>query len=149
MRLGKSLATVLPFVLGCLAVPTVEAKQSTPSGVNTVTATLSGLVHHPANWVGHMVQVRGKLVGCPYRLAGPCASWQPELADPVAADQVLPVQVHWVQARPMSSADRPVSGAQVVRWGAVGVYRVQLRAVAPALPTCATHYEGLLMDAVP
>ncbi len=149
MRLGKSLATILPIVLGCLAVPTVEAKQSAPSVVYTVTTTLSGLAHHPANWVGHRVLVRGRLLGCPYRLPGPSASWRPELADPVAADQMLPVQIHWVQARPMSSADRPVSGAQVVRWGAVSDYRVQLQAVAPALPTCVTQYEGLLMDAVP
>ena len=134
MRRGKLPAAVLPFILGCLAAPTAEAKPADRSGVYSVTATLSGLAHHPANWVGHLVLVRGRLLGCPYRLPGPCASWQPALVDPIEADQVLPVQVRWAQAHPTSSAAPPASGVQVVHWGAVGVYRVQLRAVASVLP---------------
>jgi len=142
MRHGKSLAILLPFVLSGIWAPTIMARQSILSRVYSVTATLSGLVHHPANWVGHTVLVRGKLVGCPYRLPGPCASWQPVLADPASAGESLPVLVRW--ARP--SVDH---STQVVRWGAVGIYRVQLRIVASGPGVSRPTYVAILGDAVP
>ena len=150
MRFALSIAATLSLMLGSLTANTAPARPSSQNPVYAVAAAEAGLAHDPAAWVGRTVLLRGRLLGCPYRLPGPCASWQPAIADPGAdprsARSGLPVILVW-QRHPSVPLSR--AAVQRLRWGEVGTYRVQLWALGPGLRSAARGYYGLLEEAAP
>jgi hypothetical protein len=118
-----------------------------------------GLAHDPDAWLGRTVWVRGIAARDSCRsltpsLAGTtCRDWRLGLFDAAGA---APLPLTLGAPNPLLALLRrlPLAGQlvpppQVVQWGAVATYRVQLRA-APAGP-CASPacYEALLLDAAP
>jgi len=150
MRFALPVAVTLPLVLGGLMATTAMARQPAQNTVYAVAAMQADLAHDPAAWVGRTVLLRGRLLGCPYRLPGPCASWQPALADPEAdprsARSGLPVILVW-QRHPSVSLSKATT--QRLHWGEVGTYRVQLWALGRGLHSAARGYYGLLEEAAP
>jgi len=150
MRFALSITVALFLMLGSLMAHTAMARQPGQNVVYAVAAVQADLAHDPAAWVGRTVLLRGRLLGCPYALPGPCASWQPALADPGAdprsARSGLPVILVW-QRHPFVPLSKAT--AQRLRWGEVGVYLVQLWALGPGLRSAARGYYGLLEEAAP
>jgi hypothetical protein len=127
--------------------------------VYSVAALRSHLAEEPQTWVGRRAAVRGIAVGSscktwPSPAHTPCQGWPPSiLLDPSQLIRLPltlgapnpPLALH----RRLPLAGQLVPPPQVVHWGAVATYRVQLRA-APASP-CASPpcYQALLLDAAP
>jgi hypothetical protein len=130
-----------------------HAADRTP--VYTVAALRTHLAQDPEAWVNRPLRVRALAEICSTWLgsvaASPCIDTQPVLADPAPTGVSLPLAwgsappvVAFLRRLPLLSAVVPA--AQAPRWGALAVYRVQVRALTcgPAQPPC---YEALLLDA--
>jgi hypothetical protein len=152
MRYTAPITAFLILLFGCLRTNTATAAESSRDMVYTVTAAQSGLAHNPALWLGRTVMLRGRLLGCPYALPGPCASWQPILVDPdskKAPTFGLPVAFRWLHPTTVSSPSATSRIPQKLHWGEIAIYRVELKALAPSLCSTSRSYLGLLADAVP
>jgi hypothetical protein len=131
-----------------------HAADRTP--VYSVRMLRAALAQAPERWAGRTLLVRGVVRSCPYPRPSPCASWPPALADPAeaaapTAAELLPLAwgsappvVAFLPRLPLLSAVVPA--AQEPQWGALAVYRVQVRALTcgAAQSPC---YEALLLDA--
>jgi hypothetical protein len=156
MRTCISSAAVTIAILGLL-IGSCKAATSLWVGrkpVYTVTMVRAGLRHAPRLWVGRTLHLQGTaaccfLYGSP-RAGLPCLAAQSTPFDPCPEDAALPLQS---SPRPQSRflqalSTLPLIGpllapAQVVRWGAVATYRVQLRPFSAACPNC---YAVMLTD---
>jgi hypothetical protein len=131
--------------------------------VYSVATLRAYLAHDPRRWVGRALLVRGEVVPCvamPAAEDGPCAAltpsgWQPPSPTPWRA-AVDPLPVVHAGLDPFLGRLRrlPLLGGllpapQVLRWGAVGTYRVRLRASANSICGTGVCYEALLLDAAP
>jgi hypothetical protein len=142
----------LVIAIGCVRAG--HAAERPP--VYSVRMLRAALAQAPEPWAGRTLLVRGVVKGCPYLRPGPCASWPPALTDPAEAAsppdaELLPLAwgsappwVAFLRRLPLLSAVVPA--AQAPRWGALAVYRVQVRALrcGAAQSPC---YEALLLDA--
>jgi hypothetical protein len=128
--------------------------------VYSVAQVQAGLANQPQAWVGRTVRVRGVVGGCPYKVAGPCASWQPELREPAprsteagAGLVLVPVparsdaltallrRIPWVRML--------VRGPQVVQWDIAATYQVELRTMPASQCGGAPCYEAGLQAVAP
>jgi hypothetical protein len=122
--------------------------------VYTVTMIQARLRHAPQPWVGRTLRLQGIaaccfLYGSP-RAGLPCLAAQSTPFDPCPEDAAFPLQS---SPRPQSRflqalSTLPLIGHlrgpdQVVRWGAVATYRVQLHPFSAGCPGC---YAVVLTD---
>jgi hypothetical protein len=129
------------------------------SPVYSVADVRSHLLEDPRGWLGRTLLVRGETIarGCREE-AGTLVLCSPQVVsltdpDPTLAGASLPL----VSARPdpvltivrhLPLVRSVAVPPQVVRWGQVAVYRVQLRTLADTSGGSAS-YEALLLDAAP
>jgi hypothetical protein len=124
------------------------ARQLAGTRVYSVAQVQRHLARDARRWVGRTILVRGVVAG------EPAYHPSPSLVDVDAAAPIDPLPLAWAGADPLRAylrrlpvLDRLAPQVQAVRWGAVAVYRIQLR-VAPAsscpYPPC---YEAVLLDA--
>jgi hypothetical protein len=130
--------------------------------VYSVAAVRANLAHDARDWVGRTILVRGGLTTCmaiPSEGYGPCAalvpdSWQPSRVDPSSPAEIEPLPVTRAGLDPRLTRLRrvPLLGElmpapQVLHWGAISPYRVQLRAIANSPCGAGICFEAVLLDA--
>jgi hypothetical protein len=152
------LATLLGLLLaGGLAAVAIK-NQLDQGPVYSVAAIQAHLARTPSLWLGRNVRVQGRATACAISLEQGhfrCTPEQPRLraADGAAAEPLLLV---WEAPAPLWLAlwRLPLLRAllptrQLVYWGVVASYRVQLRALPADSCPFAPCYEALLLDAAP
>ena len=158
------LATAL-LLLATLAWTTRIASARSPS-VRSIVVTTFGPVHTPSelyadlvrgpeSWVRQVALVRGSVVGaCLHNLS--CTVRMPSLIDADAHGVVLPLPLDPGSTDPLLEFLRhlPLVGRfaprpQVVRWGTVTTYRVQLRTMPDTVCGASTCHEAVLLDTAP
>jgi hypothetical protein len=161
MRLARPLTCLLAVGSVVLIVACVHAlmRRTDRGPLYSVATVQAGLAHHPAAWVGRVVEVRGIAV------RSGCQSWpSPEITSCRGGGPGVLVDRAWLTILPLTlEASTPlppllrrlplpsqwVPPPQAVRWGVVATYRVQLRAAhasSCASPPC---YQAVLLDAAP
>jgi hypothetical protein len=118
------------------------------------------LANDAPRWEGRMILIRGMVVPCmPIVSEGdePCAALAPGPGQQPAPGRRLPAidplpLVH-VGSPPLVALLRrlPILGGlspapQVLRWGAIAIYRVRLHAIPTSICGAGVCYEGLLLD---
>jgi hypothetical protein len=147
------------LVLGAGSAAVAGTGQSGRAAVYSVAVLHARLVHSPAAWAGRVVEVRGIAVG------SGCATWpSPESSScqgwpsSILVDPARPIRLPLTLGAPdpllallrrLPLAGQLVPPPQVVQWGAVATYRVQLRAMPDGSCATATCYQALLVDAAP
>jgi hypothetical protein len=129
--------------------------------VYDVAAVDANLANDPASWVGRTIQVRGEVVPClavPSAGGGPCAeltsgSGQKDASSESVSPRVAPLPVtragldlfHSI-LRQMPLLSRLTPAPQVLHWGAVATYRVQLASVPNSICGVGACVEAKLLD---
>jgi hypothetical protein len=166
MRAVRTLVALPVLAVLCLAVMLAWAARGDSAGnadsghTYTMAEMQTLLAHHSDAWYGRTIRVRGVVTGCPYRLPGTCASWQPELRFPetrpskVGAGLLLvpvPARPDGLTAllRRIPLVRALVGGPQVVQWDVAATYQVRLQAVDGSHCGGGPCYEALLLDAAP
>jgi hypothetical protein len=112
-----------------------------------------GLQRAPGQWVRHTVRVRGVAWPCQGWATGPCLAGSPVLTDPETdAGLALarqPADPLWAVVRAVPLVGGLAPPRQVLRWGVLASYRVQIRGVPAASCVYWPCYEALLLDAAP
>jgi hypothetical protein len=164
------LVVVSGLTLGCAVAAVCPARQAPVYSVTTVRAHL---VHEPHAWLGRTVLVRALVEGCPFPPYVRTYSCPPaSLVDGGTAADGGTLRVAWAgvdalraSLRRIAVLDRLIPAPQVLHWGVVATYRIQLRAVLCGHPGhqqaacdlhertdksgCSSCYQALLLDAAP
>jgi hypothetical protein len=128
--------------------------------VYTLVQVQDRLVLQPRAWVGRPIQVRGRATRCfmlvEHGHVRCLPLLLPRLSDPDADAASAPLLMAraapdsllvFVRRVPLLGGLLPAP--QVVHWGEVATYRVELRAMPDESCGAATCYEALLLDAAP
>ena len=122
--------------------------------VYSVAAVQAGLGRQPAAWVGRTVWVRGVAKGCGFSAAYDLCP--PALVDAAAPATGQPLWLSHGEASPLWTLLRHspflarfAPAPQVLHWGVVATYRVQLHAIPESVCGTAACYEAALLDAAP
>jgi hypothetical protein len=142
------------LTLGC-AVAAISPAATSP--LYTVTALRSGLENAPLAWLGRTVLVRALVQGCPFPPYTPTYDCSPaSLVDGgiSATEGGLPVVWAGIDTfrgslRHIPLLDRLLPAPQVLHWGVVATYRIQLQVAPCGAGTRAPCYAAVLLDAVP
>lgn len=144
---------VLLIVLAGLLLATCSAAVTTSrrpvrAPVYTVGELRAYLAQDAGAWVGRTILVRGMVAG------EPAYHPSPSLVDANAAAAVDPLPLTWTGPDPLRANLRrlPILGgivprAQILHWGEVAVYRVELRATPAGSCPSAPCYQAVLLDA--
>jgi hypothetical protein len=151
---------VAPLGLLLTTAPTVATlgNRQEPGPGYSVKELRMSLQHAPERWVGRTVRVRGTAVRCSDPSGGPhCLYEQARLLGRWGAPAPESLPLEWDgSSPPLVAALRqlPLLGQlmpapQVLRWGAVATYRVQIRALP--ITSCGNRpcYEAVVLDAAP
>jgi hypothetical protein len=130
--------------------------------VYSVAQVQAQLLRRPRTWTNRALLLRGVALtaGCP--MDGTIGAWlgcppplQTVLADADPKVAVAPLPLAWAGPGPVLATVRrlPLLGdlpaPQVVDWGEVATYLVELRAMPDEVCGAATCFEALLLDAEP
>jgi hypothetical protein len=135
----------------------IGSAQSEP--VYTLAALRASLERDPSAWLGRTVRMRAipALRWCfVWTTPSPsCQLWEPALVG-TGTGAAEPLPLAWGSApAPLAYLRRvPVLGAlapppQAIRWGAPGIYRVQLHATTCFAPGMSPCYEAMVLDSSP
>jgi hypothetical protein len=135
----------------------IGSAQSEP--VYTVAALRAYLERDPSAWVQRTVRVRAipAMRWCfVWSWPSPsCRLWEPALAG-TGASAAAPLPLAWGGAPPLPTLLRRVPvldllapPPQAIRWGAPGIYRVQLHATTCFAPGMSPCYEVMVLDSSP
>jgi len=123
------------------------------AGVYSVNALARAVAPDPAPWMGRTVLVRGLITVYYNRLDPFTFAWRADLVAPGDAGSARlalapgPADPLLALLRRLPEVGRWAPRAQTLREGAIGTFRVQLRAVPGG--SCTSCYEALLLDAAP
>jgi hypothetical protein len=119
----------------------------------SVKALQMNLQQAPRRWVGRTVRVRGVAWPCREWAYGPCLRRTPYLAsygaDPGLALARQPANPLLAVVRALPLIGSLVLPRQILHWGVLASYRVQIRAVPAASCSYWPCYEALLLDPAP
>jgi hypothetical protein len=154
----RLLVALLPLVLGSGITAVCITSHSNRVPLITVADVRGLLVRSPAAWLGRTVAVRGIAVtsGCqtwPYPENTSCRDWVRGLADS-RRTEVLPLAygapnplLAYLRGVPMLGSLVPPP--QLLRWGVMATYRVQLRTASAGSCAYLRCYEAVLLDTAP